>query len=302
MNLQTTNAELSLEDPFAKFLRLSVSDGDARPRTIKAYKEAVKYYAAWAGSVTVNPATAGHEQILAYRESLIAAGYARATIRLRLTAVRLFYRALARWGGRRDNPADGVRAPKNKEGASSSVISKAVSPDQAKALMAMSVPGRDGIIVRLMLLHGVRVGEAAALTLDDLSPAGDRLSLPGKGGKRRTLVLGYRMRQDLATVKPMLPAGSGEPLFKRRGGGSMGVRSIQRAVNVALAAVGAKEPGRSCHSLRHAHAIMAVMGGAKQEALADEMGHSSLNTTFIYTRAASALQENPTDAVERALK
>lgn len=294
-------AVTGVEDSFEKFLRLSVADGDARPRTVRAYREAIGYYAAWAGSVTVNPATAGHEQILAYRESLIAAGYARATIRLRLTAVRLFYRALARWGGRRDNPADGVRAPKEREGGASSVLAKAVSPEQAKALMALAGPGRDGIIVRLMLLHGVRVGEAAALTLDDLSPAGDRLSVPGKGGKRRTLVLSYRMRADLATVKPSRPAGSREPLFKRRGGGSMGVRSIQRAVNLALAAVGAKEPGRSCHSLRHAHAIMAVMGGAKQEALADEMGHNSLGTTFIYTRAAAALQEPPSDAVERAL-
>jgi site-specific recombinase XerD len=95
---------LTDSDPFEKFLRLSVSDGDARPRTVRAYREAIGYYAAWAGSVTVNPATAGHEQILAYRESLIAAGYARATIRLRLTAVRLFYRALARWGGRRTTP------------------------------------------------------------------------------------------------------------------------------------------------------------------------------------------------------
>lgn len=297
MNSLTVAVEASLE----KFLRLYVADGDARERTVTAYRDGIRYFGSWAAASGIDPLTATHDDILNYRAYLISR-YKRSTIRLRLTAVRLMYRAMARWGGRKDNPADGVRAPKEKESQSSSVLAKAVSPDQAKALVAAAGDSRDGLIVRLMLIHGLRVGECAALTLDDLSPARDRLTVPGKGGKRRTLVLSYQLRQDLAAVKPERPVGSQEPLFKRRGGGSMGVRSIQRAVNAALEAVGAKVPGRSCHSLRHGHAIMAVMGGAKQEALAEEMGHASLSTTFIYTRAAAQLQENPADCVGRALE
>lgn len=290
--MTTQPAVTGVEDSFEKFLRLSAADGDARPRTVKAYREAIGYYAAWAGSVTVNPATAGHEQILAYRESLIAAGYARATIRLRLTAVRLFYRSLARWGGRRDNPADGVRAPRKQE---NSVISRSVTPAAAKALLAQAGDGRDGAMVRLMLLHGLRAGEVSCLTDKHLSPGGDILRVPGKGGKVRTLVLSYRCRRDLAGSAP-------GPLFPRRGGGTLSVRSIERAVNKALVAVGAKEYGKSAHSLRHGFGILSAMGGANVVAIGESLGHADLKTTGVYTRAAAAYLENPSDAVERALK
>lgn len=277
-----------------KFLRLSVADGDARPRTVQAYNDSIRYYGAWAAGGGIDPMTATHDDVLAYRTYLIGR-YKRATIRLRLTSVRLLYRAIARWGGRRDNPADGVRAPKQKEAAASLVLARAVSPDQARDLLTAAGYGRDGAMVRLMLLHGLRAGEVSQLTLDDLSPARDRLSVPGKGGKRRTLILSYRCRQDLAGAGP-------GPLFPRRGGGTLSVRSIERAVNKALAAVGAKEHGKSAHSLRHGFGILSAMGGANVVAIGESLGHADLKTTGVYTRAAAAYLENPSDAVERALR
>lgn len=285
---------LTMPDALEKFLRLSTADGDARPRTVQAYREALHLFGAWCQPAGVDPLTATHENVLLYRQYLISK-YRRNTIRLRLTAVRLLYRAMARWGGRRDNPAEGVRAPKEKEGAASSVLNRAVSPDQAKALLAAAGEGRDGAMVRLMLLHGLRVAEVSRVNFEDLSPDGSQLSVQGKGGKRRTLILSYRCRRDLDTGRP-------GPVFQRRGGGALTVRSIERAVDKALVAVGAKEAGKSAHSLRHACAIAAVMGGARSEAISEMLGHSDPKTTATYTRAAWAYQENPTDAVERALK
>lgn len=290
MNNLTVVAAASLE----KFLRLSVADGDARPRTVQAYNESIRYYGAWAATAGVDPLTATHDDVLAYRTYLISR-YKRATIRLRLTAVRLLYRSMARWGGRLDNPAEGVRAPRQQEGDSSTVLNRSVTPTAAKDLIAASGEDRDGRMVRLMIMHGLRAGEVSCLTDEHLSPARDRLRVPGKGGKIRTLILSYRCRQDLAAVKP-------GPLFPRRGGGTLSVRSIERAVNKALAAVGAKEHGKSAHSLRHGFGVLAAIGGASAVAIGESMGHADLKTTGVYTRAAAAYLENPSDAVGRALK
>ena len=82
----------------------------------------------------------------------------------------------------------------------------------------------------------------------------------------------------------------------------MTVRSVERAVNKALEAVGAKVPGRSCHSLRHFYGIAAVMGGAGREALADSMGHAQISTQDVYCRAAAQYQGNPSDAVMKTLE
>lgn len=295
MSIPLTIISPAIQDTFERFLRLSVADGEASPRTVQAYRDNMRFYAVWCSSAMVDPLTATHDTILAYRASLVESHcYKRATIRLRLTAVRLLYKSLQRWGGRADNPAEGIRAPKDKEGASSSVLAKAVSPDQARALLAAAGEGRDGSMVRLMLLHGLRAGEITRLTRADLTPEGDRLSVPGKGGKRRTLILAYRCRRDLSSA----PAG---PLFPGRSGRAMTVRSVERAVNKALEAVGAKVPGRSCHSLRHGAALLACIGGVRPEALSEMLGHQDPKTTFIYSRAAWMYLENPADAIERGL-
>lgn len=287
--------ELTMPDALEKFLRLSTADGDARPRTVEAYRAAIRYYAAWAAGAGVDPLSATHDDVLAYRGAMVGV-YARATVRLRLTAVRLLYRALARWGGRKDNPAEGVRAPKEREGAASSVLGRAVAPDAAKALLAAAGGGRDGAMVRLMLLHGLRAGEVSRVNTSDLSADGSILTVQGKGGKKRTLILSYRCRQDFAGAAP-------GPLFPRRGGkGALSVRSIERVVNKALISVGAKEPGKSAHSLRHACAIAAVVGGARSEAISEMLGHSDPKTTATYTRAAWQHLENPSEAVERAFR
>lgn len=286
--------ELAVMDQVERFLRLHTADGAASPRTLESYRQNVSYFFSWCAGRSLDPRLASHDDILAYRQDIVG-HYSRATVRLRLTAAKLLFKSLQYWGLRADNPAEGVRAPKQKEDAASVILSRAISPEQAKRLLEAAPEGRDGAIIRLLLRHGVRVGEVSRLTLDDLSPDKAILSVPGKGGKRRMLVLSYQCRQDLAAATP-------GPLFKRRGGKSLSVRSIERLVNKALERIGAKESGKSAHSLRHGHAVLATLGGVKQEALAQSLGHSDLKTTSHYTMAASMYQENPSDAFERGLQ
>lgn len=286
--------EIAIADKLERFLRLCVADGSARPRTLQAYRANVGYFLHFCAENSIAPLHATHDDILHYRASIVKR-YARATVRLRLTACRLLYRSLQRWGGRADNPADGIRAPRQQEDAASVVITRAVSPDGARAMLAAAPEGRDGAIIRLLLAHGLRAGEIRALTLDDLSPDRARLSVSGKGGKRRTLVLSYRCREDMARATP-------GPLFKARHGGALTVRQIERIVNGRLEAAGIKEAGKSAHSLRHGHAILATIGGVGKQALAVELGHAGTGVTDLYSMAAAAYMENPSAAVERALK
>lgn len=286
--------ELLIVDQAERFLRLHSADGAATPRTLTAYRQNIGYFCAWAAGRGTDARVATHDDVLAYRLELVSL-YARATVRLRLTGVRLLFKSLQYWGLRADNPAEGVRAPKTKEDAASLILQRSISPENAKKLIKNAPEGRDGAILRLFIYHGCRAGEVSALRHEDLSIDRTLLNVPGKGGKRRMLVLSYRCRQDLASATP-------GALFKRRGGGSLSVRSIERIINRQLEAVGAKESGKSCHSLRHTSAVLATLGGVKKEALAVSLGHSNTNTTDIYALAAAVLQENPSNAVERALQ
>lgn len=294
-------AMMELEAPQAidafieKFLRLIPADGAASPRTLKVYRQAIATYAGWCSSRGLDPMRAGNDDVMAYRADQ-ASQYKRSTVKLRLTAVRLVYVALQRWGARPDNPAAGVRAPKAKESETTNVLIKALTPEQAKAFLAMveSAPARDRAMLRLMVFHGLRAGEISALTTDNLVSGGSALTFTGKGNKIRTLILSKSCAQDLASIAP-------GPLFRSSQGGGLSVRSVERIVDDYLTRCGLKIPGRSAHGLRHTSAILSVLGGAKREALAQALGHASIATTDTYIRAAWQMQENPVDAVERAL-
>ena len=312
---------ISTEEAFGKFLSLSVADGCASPRTIQAYREGLVKFLGWCGSR--DPREMGIEEIERYRAWLVFQGYKPKTVNLRLTAVRVLYAAFRKWGIRMDDPAADIHSPKaNMSTPAGSVLRKALSPDETR-LFLDSLPKswapqdvRDTTIIRLMLFHGLRAGEISSLNSSSVDCATfTMLNVLGKGSKMRSIVLSPESRQDLIAwaridSHPQVQTGPADtestiPLFHRLdvpGYNRLSVRSIERIVDWHLTRAGLKRAGRSAHALRHTHAVMAVLGGVHQEALAEEMGHSDTRTTYIYTRAAAAWQENPSSAVMKALE
>lgn len=304
---------LSTEDAFERFLRLSVADGAASPRTVKLYREGFTAFLQWCGFSGLDPRRADYSDIENYRSFLVVSKFKRPTIKLRLVAVRALYVALQRWGVRPDNPAAGVKTPRDKEAGMHTVLRKALSPEQARHLLSV-LPStwapqdiRDATVVRLMLFQGLRAGEVAALASTALDyQSFSALRVHGKGDKPRTVILCPEVRKDMiAWTNAVKHPHKDAPLFfgfDREGMRALSVRAIERIVDRYLAKAGLKQAGRSAHALRHTAAMLAVLGGAQREAIAEAFGHASLETTAIYTRAAAAFQDNPADAVTRALE
>lgn len=304
---------MTAEEAFEKFLRLSVADGDASGRTLRLYRAGLTSYLHWCRDAGVDPRTARFDDVEAYRAWLIAAKFKRASINLRLVAVRALYTAFQRWGNRPDNPAAGVKTPRDKEAAVHTVLRKTLSPEQARHFLAV-LPGswaphdvRDATVCRLMMFHGLRAGEIAALELGSVDlQSFSSLQVIGKGSKLRTLLLNAETRKDLIAWTSLIkhPAPN-TPLFfgfDTPGMNRLSVRGIERIVDKWLTVAGLKQKGRSAHALRHTAAVLAILGGAKEQAVAQSFGHASTDTTSVYTRAAAAFQENPADAVSRALE
>lgn len=316
------------EEAFETFLRLSVADGAASKKTIRNYRAGFALFLGWCAEVRVDPKTATYQDLQLYRQYLLATGYKRGTIALHLCAMRTLYTALDRWGVRPDNPAEGLSAPKEGETGASMVLRTALSPEQAgKFLTALPTSWapqdiRDATICRLMVFHGLRVSEVAALDADCVDYSSfTTLNVLGKGAKKRTVVLCGSTRKDLidwiqaanhpakvdrplAETVPSFDPMKSAPLFfrfDRSGYYRLSTRSIELIVDKYLKKAGLKVRGRSAHALRHTCAVLSKLGGATDVTLAQAFGHADLKTSYTYTAAAAQFQDNPAEAVERAL-
>ena len=76
---------------------------------------AVETAVAWGREQGVSPATAGEDDVVAYRKFLVRAGYRRPTVALKLAVVRRLYEAATWRGLGQDNSAAGVKAPRGRK-------------------------------------------------------------------------------------------------------------------------------------------------------------------------------------------
>ena len=156
---------------------------------------------------------------------------------------------------------------------------------------------RDATIVLVLLNTGLRVGELCALRLSDIHLSerkGFVVVRAGKGLKQRTVPLNPQARQALSAWLESRPEIATDALFIGQRDRPITSAAAQRAV--ARAAQIAGLPSVTPHVLRHSFAKALIDEGVTMEKVATLLGHSSLNTTRIYTTPGD---EELGEAVER---
>lgn len=167
-----------------------------------------------------------------------------------------------------------------------------LTDDQYRGLLAAfdrttPVGRRDYAIAACMGDLGLRCGEVADLTLDDLDGAAGTLRVAaGKSRRGRVLPVPARVRQAVAAyVGRGRPASADRHLFLRHRtpGGVRVSRALVRGVIIrALARVPGCEGRAGTHVLRHTAATRLHHAGADVKRVADVLGHRSIDTAAIY--------------------
>ena len=105
----------------------------------------------------------------------------------------------------------------------------------------------------------------------------------GKGGKTRTILLKSGMWQELLSIKG--EAGTGDVLFRsRKGGGALDASQVRRIIYAAARRAGMHQKV-SPHWMRHAHASHALDRRAPIHLVQTTLGHASVSTTGRYLHA-----------------
>lgn len=164
-----------------------------------------------------------------------------------------------------------------------------LSIDDVERLLDVSGRGRNGIrnraIVSLLLDSGIRSGELCGLKRADLVLKSGQLTVLGKGGKTRTVMVGKRTRDAmwryLATRDPDDPSW----LFVTENNRAFQKDTLYRLI--ANLGTEAGIPRLFPHRCRHTFALMFLRGRGDPYTLQYMLGHEDMSVTRMYVKLAA---------------
>ncbi len=289
-----------LEQATTAFLAALTHERRASPLTVSGYGRDLAEL--WSFLRQERPGVSEPAQIdlAALRAYLgrVAKRLAPASVARKMSAIRSFFRFLARRGALEKNPAKSLSLPRVRR-----KLPAVLNVDHARELMSAPQGDdpksvRDRAILELFYSSGLRLSELVGLDLPALSldPARPELRVIGKGSKERRVPIGRLAARALETyltdARAALLAGarpSAAPPESAVFLSTRGRRISRRGVELLVKKYGALASGRADvvpHALRHTAATHMLEGGADLRAIQEFLGHASLSTTQRYTHVS----------------
>lgn len=281
---------------------------DKSPNTLATYRFNLATFERWftcQSGRDLRPELVTPIDVKEYKRWLESERYAPGTVNAKLSALRGWLDWAQTVGAIDDNPASRIKlvpsmpsiSPKWLDRQQQYALIRTVT--EAKQLAAAKglakshrLAVRNIALLALMLHAGLRVSEAVHLRVDDLvirPRTGVVTVRRGKGGKFRQVPLNQDARTAIGEWLSLLEqAGQigGHPLFCAKNGAPLHVRTVQ----IWLARLGRRAGlgHLTPHQLRHTFGKNLVDAGESLDRVARLMGHSSIDTTAIYTMPSAA--------------
>src|SRR5699024_1492681 len=212
----------------------------------------------------------------------VAEGKARSTLARRTATAKAFSTWAVKQGYLRTDEAAKLSSPKVPK-----QLPKVLDATEASAAMenAKSIDElhmiRDKAMLEILYATGVRVSDLTGIDLHDIDTSRQTIRVLGKGNKERIVPFGEAASDALSgwLARRAEMAKDTDALFV----GTRGKRIDQRQVRRVVEAAGSVSP----HALRHSTATHLLEGGADLRVVQELLGHSSLQTTQVYTHVTS---------------
>lgn len=209
------------------------------------------------------------------------------TVSRRLSALQQFMIFAVEENLRRDDPASRLDRPKTPEN-----LPKSLTEDEVARLFAAAtqMPGPDGLRVVCMLeilyATGMRVSELIALPSAAIRRGQVRITITGKGGRERIVVLTEAAQAAIEAwleARDQDPDAITSPYLFPSGEGTIPRQQVNAELTKLARSAGLGKPV-SPHMLRHSFATHMLNRGADLRSLQLLLGHADIATTEIYTK------------------
>jgi site-specific recombinase XerD len=165
-------------------------------------------------------------------------------------------------------------------------LPKVLTRDEIKKLFESTHFGRNRLMLQFMYGSGCRVSEVTKIKVEDLNLKEKTATVrEGKGNKDRIIVLS---KEWIHGIKKYLAKKriQSEFVFSKKNGKPITTDTIQRIVRESAVNAGINKHVTP-HCLRHSYATHLLEAGTNIRYIQTLLGHSSLNTTQIYTSVAN---------------
>ena len=316
--LSNINSQSILDD-FKLYLEV---ERNLSLHTVKAYCTDLEDFLKWAGTSDV--CTFTYKNIRNYLAEIQSKKYTRTTISRKIAAIKTVYRYLYRERLVNSNPAVNIKTPKKiknlPEFLTDTESNLILNEIEAKTPSQF----RDRTILEVLYATGMRISELCGLNFENLNLEANEITVFGKGGKERIVLINNRAKNYLLdyieNFRPSLAAschsedfspknlsnsensqkdrlppaslrmtGKGDvksPVFINNNDFRLQQRSIQRII-AKIAKDLCFHKKVSPHTFRHSFATKLLENGADLRVVQELLGHASISNTQIYTHVST---------------
>jgi integrase/recombinase XerD len=281
-------SRVSLETGIEEYLVSLRVERGLSANTIAAYTRDLAEYAAFLD---------GHEPsedlISEFITHLRQRGLADSTVGRKIASLRGLHRFLVIEDFRNTDPTALIDSPRRPD-----PFPKALTVEEAIALVEAPGTGhpaarRDSALLEFLYATGARVSETVGVDLRDLDLEDKVVKVTGKGARQRLVPLGGKAVEAIGAWLPDRMAlvsrrVKGDPLFINMRGGRISRQAVFDIVRKHAISVDIEATLVSPHVLRHSAATHMVEAGADLRSVQEILGHATISTTQVYTRASPA--------------
>lgn len=261
--------------------------------TIKNYLIDITEFITYCNNFKKNYLNIKYTDIKSYLTHLYEKKYKSTTISRKISALRTFYAFLYDKNIVDKNVFEYITLPKKEKRLPKYLSNDDI--DEIFKIIDISTPLgiRNRLILELLYGSGLRVSELCNIKLSDIDFSNKSIRIIGKGKKERIVYYGEPCKRiiDLylnGTRDEILGKNKNEYLIigNKKSNKSLSVRSVELILNNIIESTSLNKKA-SPHTLRHTFATHLLNDGCDILIVKELLGHSSLDTTGIYTHISN---------------
>ncbi len=248
-----------------------------------SYREDITNFLNYLEKKQLNYKKIDGEIIRDYLKYLDEAKLKNSTIARRISALRTFYNYLLDKNIVDTNLFNSIRNPKLEKKLPNYLSYEELAKILDNIDISTKIGLRNRLLVEMFYATGCRVSEMINIKVSDINKSNNSIRIMGKGKKMRIVYFGEYARDYLDRYLPLIDT---DYLFTQESGDKLSIHDVEYIISDLVKNLALKTHVTP-HTLRHTFATHLLNNGADIKTVQELLGHSSLNTTGIYTHVSN---------------